>query len=177
MSINNLNSSLETLFGKMENFISTKTVVGEPVSLGGVILVPLVDVAFGVGAGMSDSRDEKGNLNGGGGLGGKITPVAVLVIIDGTVQLVNVREQDNVKKLLDMAPGILSKLNLGSLFSKKQPEDKKETKIVFEETTVAEACVEQPNLSPAEAAEAAGLFVPPTGGSAETPDAPPKDNE
>ncbi|MDR1914361.1 MAG: sporulation protein, partial [Clostridiales bacterium] len=86
----NLSSNLDTLFGKMEGFISTKTVVGTPIYLEGVIIVPLVDVVFGVGAGVSDSKDEKGSDGGGGGLGGKISPTAVLVIVDGTVQMVSV---------------------------------------------------------------------------------------
>ena len=121
-----LSTSLDVLFGKMENFVSTKTVVGEPVNIGGVIIVPLVDVAFGmaVGAAEGETEEKKAKKDtSAGGLGGKITPSAVLVIMDGTVQLVNVKNQDSVNKLIDMVPGILSKLNIGSLFSKKDKDD------------------------------------------------------
>jgi uncharacterized spore protein YtfJ len=137
MSVN-LSNNLDTLFNKMESVISTKTVVGTPIHLEGVIIVPLVEVKFGVGAGMSDSRDEKGTEGGGAGLGGSITPSAVLVIIDGNVQLVSVKNEDSVKKLIDLVPGILSKLNLGSIFSKKSKADKKgaDDRVEFEETTV-----------------------------------------
>jgi len=115
-------SNMEVLFNKMENFVSTKTVVGEPVNIGGVIIVPLVDVAFGMGSGAHEaSEDGKTKKEaGGGGLGGKITPSAVLVIMNDTVQLVNVKNQDSVNKLIDMVPGILSKMNLGALFAKKE---------------------------------------------------------
>ena len=115
-------NNMEVLFSKMENFVSTKTVVGEPVSIGGVIIVPLVDVAFGMGSGAQESSEDGKSKKeaGGGGLGGKITPSAVLVIMNDTVQLVNVKNQDSVNKLIDMVPGILSKLNLGSLFAKKE---------------------------------------------------------
>ena len=122
-----LSASLEGLFGKMERFVTSKTVVGEPVDINGVILIPLVEVTFGVGAGMTskDASVEKGKSdNGGGALGGKIVPSAVVVVMDGTVQMVNVKSQDSVNKLIDMVPGVLSKLNLGSLFGKK---DKKES--------------------------------------------------
>lgn len=128
-----LNSNLEALFSKMENFISTKTIVGEPIHIGNVIMLPLVDVAFGVGAGSSDVSNSKGahaendtteKSVGLGGLGAKITPSAVLVIKDDTVQLVNVKNQDSLNKLIDMAPSVLSKLNLGSLFSKGSSNDK-----------------------------------------------------
>ena len=121
-----LSTSLDVLFGKMENFVSTKTVVGEPVNIGGVIIVPLVDVSFGMAVGSSENVEEEKKAKkdaSAGGLGGKITPSAVLVIMNDTVQLVNVKNQDSVNKLIDMVPGILSKMNLGSFFGKKKDED------------------------------------------------------
>ena len=117
-----LGSNLDILFGRMESFVSTKTVVGEPVSIGGVIIVPLVDVAFGMAAGAAENTEDsekKKKDASAGGIGGKITPSAVLVIMNDTVQLVNVKNQDSVNKLIDMVPGILSKLDIGSMFKKK----------------------------------------------------------
>ncbi|MDR2648108.1 MAG: sporulation protein [Clostridiales bacterium] len=138
-----LSGNLDVLFNKMENFISTKTVVGEPIHIAGVIIVPFVDVSFGVGVGASSGNDDKNKENGGGGggggLGGKITPTAVLVVIDGAVQMISVKNEDSVKKLIDLAPGIVSKLNLGSLFSKKKDCEKKQSKVEFEETRVSES--------------------------------------
>ena len=124
-----LSASLEGLFSKMEKFVTSKTVVGEPVDINGVILVPLVEVTFGVGAGMTSTAgaDEKGKTGkefGGGALGGKIVPSAVVVVMDGTVQMVNVKNQESVNKLIDMVPGVLAKLNLGSVFGKKDKKDK-----------------------------------------------------
>ena len=118
----NLNANLDTLFGKMENFITTKTVVGEAIHIGDIIIVPMVDVSFGVAAGAADSEKEKdAKETSGGGLGGKITPSAVLVITGDNVQLVNIKNQDSINKLIDMAPGLLSKV--GSFFKKKDEED------------------------------------------------------
>ena len=124
-----LGNNLEILMDKMEDFVSSKTVVGDPVQVGEVTLIPLVDVSVGVGAG--------GGSNGGGGgaLGAKIVPSAVLAIANGSVQLVNIKNQDAVSKLIDMAPGIAAKLNFGSAFGKK---DEGETKVTFEEKTVVE---------------------------------------
>ncbi len=108
-----LNSNLESLFSNMENFISTKTVVGEPVTVGDITMVPLIDVSFGVGAGSSGNKGEKDSKGkSAGGLGAKITPSAILVVQNGTVQLVNVKNTGSVDKLLNMVPGILSKFNL-----------------------------------------------------------------
>ena len=118
--MSSVNDSLKMVFSKMEDYISTKTVVGEAVQIGDVILVPLVDVVVGMATGISSKSSD--NAGGGGGLGAKMTPSAVVVIINGTVQLVNIKNQEGMGKLLDMVPGILSKLGLGSLFNKKEDE-------------------------------------------------------
>lgn len=130
---NNTGNNLEILMNKIEDFVSSKTVVGEAVKIGEVTLVPLVDVSVGVGAGGAE------NGSGGGALGAKITPSAVLAISNGSVQLVNIKNQDAVSKLIDMAPGIAAKLNFGSGFGKKDSKDTEEVKeTVFEEKTIVE---------------------------------------
>lgn len=106
MANNDFQSTVETLFKGMDSFITTKTVVGEAIQLGDTILLPLVDVSFGVGAGASGS-DKKNN--GGGGMGGKVTPSAVLVISNGTTKLVNIKNQDGLTKILDMVPDFIQK--------------------------------------------------------------------
>ena len=115
---NSVSEHLQSMFSKMENFISTKTVVGDAVHFDNVIIVPLVEVSFGVGSGLGDSKDD--SQGGGGVLGSKLSPVAVIVVIDGTVQLVDVKNKDSVNKLIDMIPGIISKFNLENIFKKKQ---------------------------------------------------------
>ncbi len=135
----NLSSNFEALFNKLENFVSTKTVVGEAISMGDVILLPLVDVSFGVGAAaveVSTDKDKKGDT-GGGGAGAKITPSAVIVINNGNVQLVNIKNQDTVGKLIDMAPGLLAKLNIPGFFSK-APESTEEPEHTSSEPVKAE---------------------------------------
>ena len=92
----------------MDSVLSTKTVVGEPTQIGDTIILPLVDVSFGVGAG-AGSNNHKGSSNGGGGLGGKMTPSAVLVIRDGSTKLVNIKNQTSMTKILDMIPDLVDK--------------------------------------------------------------------
>ena len=104
----NFQNTVESLFKGMENFINTKTVVGDAVTVGDTIILPLVDVSFGVAA-SAKSDDSKKN-SGGGGMGGKITPSAILVISNGTTKLVNIKNQDTVTKILDMVPDILDKV-------------------------------------------------------------------
>jgi len=107
MSENNFNSTVESLFKGMDSFITTKTVVGDAIKFDdGTIVLPLVEVSFGVGAG-AFAGDNKNNA--GGGMGGKITPSSVLVIQNGSSKVVNVKEKDGVSKILDMVPDVINK--------------------------------------------------------------------
>lgn len=109
MSENSFNNTLESLFKGMDSFITTKTVIGDAVRFeDGTIVLPLVDVSFGVAAGAFTDETTKKN-NGGGGMGGKIQPSAVLVIKDGNSRLVNVKNQDGITKILDMVPEFVDK--------------------------------------------------------------------
>lgn len=113
-------NSVETLFNKMEGVLSSKTVVGEPIHIGEVIIVPLVDISIGVGAGSRDmeTKDEAGKETTGGGLGARMSPSAMLVIQNGSVQLVDVKSKNSINKLIDMVPSVMSKLDLSSFFKK-----------------------------------------------------------
>ena len=99
-------STVESLFKGMDSFISSKTVVGDAIHIGDTIILPLVDVSFGVGAG---AFAKSGSNNAGGGMGGRIQPSAVLVIQNGSTRLVNVKNQDSVTKILDMVPEFVDK--------------------------------------------------------------------
>lgn len=106
MSDNSFNNTIQSLFKGMDSFITTKTVVGEAIHIGDIIILPLVDVSFGVAAG-AFSQEKKNN--GAGGMGGKIQPSCVLVIQNGQTKLVNVKNQDTITKLLDMVPDLVNK--------------------------------------------------------------------
>ena len=103
---NNFKDTVNSLFKGLDAFISAKTVVGEAIHVGDTIILPLVDVSFGVGAGAFEG-DKKSN--GGGGMTGKLTPSAVLVIQNGSTKLVNVKNQDGLTKVLDMVPDFVNK--------------------------------------------------------------------
>ncbi|HJC09869.1 MAG TPA: GerW family sporulation protein [Candidatus Blautia merdigallinarum] len=120
---NNFQSTVESLFKGMDSFISTKTVVGDTITVGDTIILPLVDVTFGVGAGAFSG--EKKN-NGGGGMGGKVSPSAVLVISGGVTKLVNIKNQDGLTKILDMVPDFLNKFTDGKKSEVVLSEEKEE---------------------------------------------------
>lgn len=105
---NQFQGVVESLLKGMDTVLSTKTVVGEATQIGDTIILPLVDVTFGVGAGAGSNADKK-STSGAGGLGGKMTPSAVLVIKNGSTKLVNIKNQDAVTKVLDMIPDIVER--------------------------------------------------------------------
>lgn len=112
MADNNFLSTVESLFKGMDGFITSKTVVGDAVRFeDGTIILPLVEVSFGVGAGAFNGN---GKNNAGGGMGGKITPSSVLVIQNGSARLVNVKNQDTVTKVIDMVPDLIDRFKKDS---------------------------------------------------------------
>ncbi|MGF7145755.1 putative spore protein YtfJ [Anaerotaenia torta] len=111
MADNNFNSTVESLFKGMDSFLTTKTVVGDAVKFDdGTIILPLVEVSFGVAAG-AFAGDKKNNA--GGGMGGKITPSSLLVIQNGASKVVNIKDQDSVSKIIDMVPDVINKFTKG----------------------------------------------------------------
>ena len=107
---NNFKATVESLFQGMDGVISSKTVVGDAIHINGTIILPLVDVSFGIGAGsFTGEKKERGM----GGIGGKMSPSAVIVIQDGRTKLVNIKNQDTITKILDMVPDFLNKFTDG----------------------------------------------------------------
>lgn len=107
MANNNFNSTVAALFQGLDGVVSSKTVVGDAIHVGNdTIILPLIDVSFGMGAGaFSGEKQEKG----AGGLGGKMTPSAVLVIQNGKTKLVNIKNQDTMTKILDLIPELVDR--------------------------------------------------------------------
>lgn len=102
----NFKGTVEALFHGMEGVVTSKTVVGDAIHIGDTIILPLVDVSFAVGAGAFNAENKE---KGAGGIGGKMTPCAVLVIQNGKTKLVNIKNQDTMTKILDMIPDVVDK--------------------------------------------------------------------
>ena len=102
MADNSFNNHSRVTFQGDGQLYHYKTVVGDAIHIGDTIILPLVDVSFGVAAGAFSA--EKKN-NGAGGMGGKIQPSAVLVIQNGQTKLVNVKNQDGMTKILEYGAG------------------------------------------------------------------------
>ena len=124
---NGFSEVMESLMNGVDGILSSKTVVGQATTLGDVIIVPLVDVTVGAGAGSSLS-DKKGG--GSGGFSAKLSPAAVLVIKDGVTKVVNVKNQDAVAKAIDLVPDLVNRFLAGR---EELPEDEEALDIAFPE--------------------------------------------
>lgn len=107
MAENNFGNVMDSLMKNMDHLIGSKTVVGEATTIGDAIIVPLVDVSFGVGAGASTNDKKNG---GAGGMSAKLSPSAVLVIQNGNAKLVSVKNQDTLTKIVDLIPEVIDKI-------------------------------------------------------------------
>ena len=80
---------VKTTLGEIERILSTKTVVGEPMTVGGNTIIPLVSIgfAFGGGGGSGGQKDSGSGAGGGGG----VRPVGVIVVSDDGVKVEPIR--------------------------------------------------------------------------------------
>jgi uncharacterized spore protein YtfJ len=105
------NDNLQTLFDKLEGFFRTETVVGEPIVVGEVTLIPLIEISFGLGSGGDRGKKSKGNDGvGGAGAGAKIVPTAIMVVKGEDVSLIPLKDRDSLEKVLEVVPEIINKL-------------------------------------------------------------------
>lgn len=132
MAENNFTAVVDSLLKGMNTILGTKTVVGEATKIDDTIILPLVDVTFGVGAGATVNDKKNG---GGGGFSAKMSPSAVLVVQNGTTKLVNIKNQDAVTKILDLVPEVVDKFTKPK---EKMMEDETAVEIAFPEDKTEE---------------------------------------
>ncbi len=113
MEMGEVESLIKTSLAEIERILTTKTVVGEPMTVEGNTLIPLVSIgfAFGGGGGTGKGPKDKGEGVGGGtGGGGGIKPVGVIVVnkdgvriepIKGTAVSLVEKVADTVDKVME----------------------------------------------------------------------------
>lgn len=114
----NLPNMLDNTIAKIREMVDANSVVGEPiVTADGVTIVPISKISVGLGGGGSDFVSKNPNhhenpFGGGVGAGVKVTPVAFLVIKEGSVRMLPVAAPANttVDRLVEMVPDTLDKI-------------------------------------------------------------------
>lgn len=106
MATANVTESMGVLFEHLENMLTAKTVFGEPMTVGDVTLIPVVDITFGAAAGGGSEKGERGD-GAGGGAGAKMTATAVIVVRGSEVQVMKLKHAATVDRILDLVPDLV----------------------------------------------------------------------
>jgi len=119
-------SLTKTTLEEIEKVLTTRTVVGEPITVEDKTLIPLISIGFGFGAGGGSGKGEakqKGEGAGGGTGGGAwVRPIAVIIIDKEGVRVEPVRRglSTMIEKIGEVVPKVVDK------FVEKREEGKKE---------------------------------------------------
>ena len=106
MSVEDL---IRTVMTEFRQIVKAETVVGEPIEIGGTVVVPVSRISFGFGAGGGVDKSDGGGSGTGGGA--SVEPLAFVVIREGKAQILPVQEKEgSIKGLLDLAPDLLAKV-------------------------------------------------------------------
>ena len=109
---------LENTIAKIRQMVDVNSVIGEPITAGGVTIIPISKVSVGFGGGGSDYVSRNANksenpFGGGVGAGVKVTPVAFLIIKEGSVRMLPVATPANTTadRLVEQVPDLLDKVS------------------------------------------------------------------
>ena len=114
----NLPNMLDNTIARIRELVDVNSVVGDPITTSdGVTIIPVSNVSVGLGGGGSDFVSKNVNhhenpFGGGVGAGIKVTPVAFLVIKEGSVRMIPVATPANTTadRIVEMVPDTLDKI-------------------------------------------------------------------
>lgn len=119
---NNFQASVRELLNGLDGFVSTRSVVGEPIRMGEATLIPLMDIQIGVGAGSYGGK----SAGSAGGLGATIKPSSMLLLQDGKVKLIRITNEETVMKVIDAIPEVLDRVKGAFMKTDKKVDEKAE---------------------------------------------------
>lgn len=110
----NLSVTLQAMFNGMEGLLQSKTVIGDPIDIGEIRLLPLLEITAGMAGGSFAAQAKE---RGAAAMTAKITPVAMLMIQGKMVRLINIKNQDPVTKLVDLIPDAVDKITGSRIYA------------------------------------------------------------
>jgi uncharacterized spore protein YtfJ len=94
-----------TLLEKLKSIAQTETVIGNPIVVEGMTLIPVSKVSLGFGLGANTGKSE--TAGSGGGL--SVEPIAFIAISDGNAKVISLtRDKDVLGKAIDLVPDVLA---------------------------------------------------------------------
>lgn len=105
-----LKETLSSIIGELKAIASTKTVVGEAITLGDKMIVPVsrIMVGFGVGGGEGEETKKRGGFAGGGAGGARIEPIGFIIIDEEKISFLPTKP-GRIEGIIDSIPGIVEK--------------------------------------------------------------------
>ena len=104
---------LATAIDKIKDMVDCQTIIGDPIDAGdGIKVIPISKVTYGFASGGSDfpSKSAKELFGGGGGAGITISPVAFLVVNNGSVSVKYIdAAEGSVERVIGMVPDLVDK--------------------------------------------------------------------
>ncbi len=84
---------IKTTLSEIERILSTKTVIGDPITIEGNTIIPLVAIGFGFGGGggSGGGKDKSEGTGAGTGGGGGVKPIGVIVVNKDGVKVEPIR--------------------------------------------------------------------------------------
>ena len=105
---------LATSIEKLREVVDVSTIIGNPIELGDVKVIPVSKVSYGFASGGSDfpSKGSQELFGGGGGAGVTITPVCFLVISGGEISVKHIStEESSVERVIGLVPDLVDKVS------------------------------------------------------------------
>ena len=114
---------------KIREMMDANTIVGKPIEIGGVTVVPVCKISIGYASGGTDfaQKNQKTNkdnsFGGGAGMGVNVTPISFLVINEGNVRIIAAEQpaSNTVDKVIDLVPNVVDKVS--TMVGKKKSEE------------------------------------------------------
>lgn len=115
MSEQHTESLMDKTIEKIKSMVKSDTIIGAPITVGQVTLIPVSKVTYGFAAGGSDfgskQNTSKELYGGGGGAGITISPVAFVSVCGTTVKMLPVNPPvTTVDRIVDMVPETVDKV-------------------------------------------------------------------
>lgn len=113
MAEHNIESIMNVTLDNLKAMVDADTIIGSPVVVGEVTLIPVSKVSFGLATGGSDLPSKQANplFGGGGGAGVTVTPIAFISVTGTNVKMLQVNaDQTPVNKLIDQAPELIQRI-------------------------------------------------------------------
>ena len=133
-----INDMMSNTMTKIREMMDANTVIGNPIEVGGITIIPVCKITMGYGTGGTDfaqksqKAEHDNSFGGGAGMGVSIIPISFLVIKEGSVRTISVSQPANttLDRVIDLVPDMVDKVE--TMIDKKKAEKAQAAEIVEE---------------------------------------------